>query len=674
MEDQGKRLLLAVAAAFAIMIVWTMLFPEKPPEKKKDDAAEKKKKDGDETSPAPDGKKSDGKTADGKKSDGKTADGKKSDGKKSDGKKSDGKTADGKTADGKKATPKVVECSAPAISRKFSKIDATFSPCGGTLTSWKLLGKKFEDRTKKDKRPLDLAPTGGNAATRSFTVAFKEGSTFTIPANARWQVKEFKDRPDKLHFTYPPDGTKSDLQVVKEYLIYPNDYLLQVVVKVRNLTTTEAKQTLVVSMFQYQDPDGDKGGGWTSVERRWKATCRINSSTKNATYGDLKEKDRFDRGTVQWAGFMHSYFLAAVSPKDRGDSELECRRTRIKRFKGVMRTDLTFETSPPLKQADEAPYQETMFAYLGPKYLDKLEAIAKITGYNTGFQNAIDLGITSFIARPLLWMLQWLQSFVINWGIAIILLTVFVKLATLYWTHKSMKSMKAMAKLKPEIEKIQKKFKDDKQRQQVEIMGMYKAHKVNPLAGCLPMILQMPIWYALYQTLMYAAELYQAPFIPGWIDDLTAPDPLYITPVLLMGMMFLQSKLTPTAADSTQQKIMMYGMPLMFGVFAFFFPAGLTIYILTNTCLTALHHLYMHKQDKDDPSAKKGGDKSGSTEKAAALDDDDDDIEPDDDGPGSKSKTPKSKKTAQQNRPRKKGNKTKKRPGQKKKGPRNRSA
>jgi YidC/Oxa1 family membrane protein insertase len=160
-----------------------------------------------------------------------------------------------------------------------------------------------------------------------------------------------------------------------------------------------------------------------------------------------------------------------------------------------------------------------------------------------------------------------------------------------------MKSMKAMARLKPQLEKIKEKYKDDRARQNVETMNLFKANKVNPMSGCLPMLLQMPIWFALYRSLTVAGELYQAPFIGGWIDDLTLPDPYHIMPVLLTGMMFLQTKLTPSTGTGAQQKMLMYGMPIMFGVFSFFFPAGLTLYIFTNTCFTALHHVYMGRTE-----------------------------------------------------------------------------
>ncbi|HEX7838202.1 MAG TPA: YidC/Oxa1 family membrane protein insertase, partial [Kofleriaceae bacterium] len=129
-------------------------------------------------------------------------------------------------------------------------------------------------------------------------------------------------------------------------------------------------------------------------------------------------------------------------------------------------------------------------------------------------------------------------------------------------------------------------------------MALYKEHGVNPVAGCLPMLLQMPVWIALYRMLVNAGELYLQPFIPGWINDLTATDLYYILPGVLFVSMFLQARLQPASVDSTQQKFLQYGMPIMFGVMAFFFPSGLTLYMLTNNVLSALHSIYMNKFDK----------------------------------------------------------------------------
>jgi YidC/Oxa1 family membrane protein insertase len=242
-----------------------------------------------------------------------------------------------------------------------------------------------------------------------------------------------------------------------------------------------------------------------------------------------------------------------------------------------------------------------LVGYLGPKSYNQLHKADEIAGFSTGFSAMTDLGWFAFIGRPLLWLLLKFHEIVGNWGIAIMLLTLVVKLATLYWTTKSIRSMKAMAVLGPKMKALQEKYKDDKQRAQLETMALYKQHGVNPLAGCLPMLLQMPIWLALYRMLQSAGELYRQPFIPGWINDLTDKDPTYVLPVALIILMFVQARLTPSNPDPSQkmqQRMMQYGMPLMFGVFCLWAPAGLTLYIFTNTCMSALHSIYMNKYDK----------------------------------------------------------------------------
>ena len=158
--------------------------------------------------------------------------------------------------------------------------------------------------------------------------------------------------------------------------------------------------------------------------------------------------------------------------------------------------------------------------------------------------------------------------------------------------------MRAMAKLKPKVDALKEKYPTDRQAQQMAIMNLYKTHNVSMLGGCLPMLLQMPIWMGLYAMIYAAGELYQAPFL--WLGDLTAPDPYYIFPVALTGMMFLQNKVSPTTADAMQQKIMMYAMPLMFGGMTLFFPSGLAVYWFTNTSLQVAHYAYLGKKDRED--------------------------------------------------------------------------
>ncbi len=586
MEDQGKRLLLAVAIAFGIMMAWNVLFPPNKPKKKSDPRPEQA-----QTTPgtanvpgaAPSGAGSNAPGGVGSNA---------PDGVGSNAPSGVGSNAPGVVPKGKEPAAEAA-CDERVVTLTDNEtLSAAFSTCGAALKSWELLGKKFENR--KLKKPINLVPPVGGHNAYLFATAF--GSV--IPNGVAWNIKS--QSATEVVFTWSGGGYEFE----KRYTVQVDDFVLQLSVGIEKKSAGEEKNALGLSMFGYQDPNASTGGGISRVKTEWKAACDQGGSVKTKGIKSLHKKGpKLRQGEMHWVGFTHSYFVAVMGPPTNKDKEplLACNNYPLVGVPGVARSELIF---PIVNMKTGDVYGRSVTAYLGPKYLDKIDQVSR--EYHVAIDDVIDLGWFTFIARPLLWLLAWLQSLVVNWGIAIILLTIIVKLATLYWTTKSMRSMKAMANLKPEIDKIQKKYKDDKQRQQVEIMAMYKARGVSPLAGCLPMLLQMPIWFALYRALMAAAELYQAPFIPGWIDDLTQPDPFYVMPVLLMGTMFLQAKLSPTAADSTQQKLMMYGMPLMFGGFSFFFPSGLTLYIFTNTLITSGHHLWMNHTDPHAPAKSKG--------------------------------------------------------------------
>jgi YidC/Oxa1 family membrane protein insertase len=196
----------------------------------------------------------------------------------------------------------------------------------------------------------------------------------------------------------------------------------------------------------------------------------------------------------------------------------------------------------------------------------------------------VDFGFFSPIAKPLLFVLKFFYGFLGNYGLAIILLTAIIKL--LFWplTQKSYTSMKSMQKLQPEMQKIRDKFKNDRERLNKEIMELYRKHRVNPLGGCLPMLVQIPVFFALYKVLMEAIEVRHAPFY-FWIQDLSAKDPYYITPIIMGATMFIQQKMTPTTMDPTQAKLFML-MPVIFTFMFLNFPSGLVIYWLVNNLLT----------------------------------------------------------------------------------------
>lgn len=242
-----------------------------------------------------------------------------------------------------------------------------------------------------------------------------------------------------------------------------------------------------------------------------------------------------------------------------------------------------------LKSRRRAVYQFTLF--LGPKDTGLL----KVSGHR--LDASLDFGILEGIAKIMLWFLGWFYGMFGHWAVAIALLTILVKLVLLPLTNKSFTQMQRMSQLRPQLDELKKEHGDNKEAFAKAQMGLFKREKVNPFGGCLPMLLQMPIWFALYRTIYSSVELYHAP-LGLWIHDLSAPDPLYIFPVLLGFTMLGQSYFTPTAAgmDPTQAKMMKYGMPLMFSVFMIALPSGLVLYILINTVLTIIQNLYIRRR------------------------------------------------------------------------------
>jgi YidC/Oxa1 family membrane protein insertase len=242
-----------------------------------------------------------------------------------------------------------------------------------------------------------------------------------------------------------------------------------------------------------------------------------------------------------------------------------------------------------------SPNSKTEYDYVGffgPKILNQLDAV-KINGVDAKLGDSINYGWTEAIARPMLAVLKAVYIVIPNWGLAIVVITILLKALTWWPNAKSIKSMRGMAKLKPEMDKIKEKFGSDKQKMNVAVMALYKEHGINPLGGCLPMLIQFPIYIALYAMLGNSVELYRSPFL--WMHDLTAPDPYYILPILTGVLMFVQQWVSPTSPDGQQQKMMMYMMPLMYAAFSLFFPAGLTIYILISTLLTLMQTWWMYR-------------------------------------------------------------------------------
>lgn len=295
-------------------------------------------------------------------------------------------------------------------------------------------------------------------------------------------------------------------------------------------------------------------------------------------FDDLEGPEVFD-GEVKWAGFEDHYFLVAAAPERAMSVRM------LPKGNAVEEKILT-------PRAATGPTNLAYTLYFGPKDRPSLEAAGH------GFAKGLNLGWFAPISLILLQVLEYSHRFTGNWGIDIILLTILVKI--LFWplTRKSFSSMRDMQKLQPEMAKIREKYKDDSQKMNTEVMELYKRHGVNPLGGCLPMVLQIPVFIGLYSLLQNTIQLRHAPF-GLWVTDLAAPERLqvlgYGIPVLtlLLGAsMFLQQKLSPQAGDPNQQRIMMF-MPVVFTFMFIGFPAGLTIYWLTNNVLTIAQQWWM---------------------------------------------------------------------------------
>ena len=253
--------------------------------------------------------------------------------------------------------------------------------------------------------------------------------------------------------------------------------------------------------------------------------------------------------------------------------------------------DLTF-SERELAAAGKTTYSFALYA--GPKVTDDLEQV-RPGGEEANLDKSVDVTL-AMLSRPILSLLKFFQRYVHNWGLAIILLTLFIKLITFYPTQRSLLSAKKMQKLGPKMAAIRKKY-GRQAAPSVETMNLYKSHGVSPFGGCLPSLIQMPIWIALYSTLNYAVELHRSPFI-FHIHDLTAKRPLYITPLLMGGVMFLQMKMSPTSPDNQQQAMMSVMMPIMFTAFSLVLPSGLALYMLTSYLIGILQQLYVNRVDR----------------------------------------------------------------------------
>jgi len=290
-----------------------------------------------------------------------------------------------------------------------------------------------------------------------------------------------------------------------------------------------------------------------------------------------------------WIAMVQHYFVSAWLPKPGMEREYFTNRVAENMYTaGVV--------VPVGEIAPGATASVTVPVYIGPQETDTLEKIAP------GLNLVVDYGWLVIIAAPLFWILKWIHELVGNWGWAIILLTILIKLVFYPLNAKAGRSMAQMKVLAPKMEKLKQLYGDDRQKLNQAMMELYRTEKINPLGGCLPILVQIPVFIALYWVLLASIELRHAPWL-GWIQDLSAPDPYFILPVIYAVSMFVQTKLNPQPADPVQAKVMLM-MPIMFSVFFLFFPSGLVLYWVVQNLLSIVQQWHINRTLEAEAKAK----------------------------------------------------------------------
>ena len=374
--------------------------------------------------------------------------------------------------------------------------------------------------------------------------------------------------------------TSNGLSIKHVYRFYPDQYRIDLVIDVVSQSPNPISGTFVANIKSL--PPKEKTSYYSYVG----LALLLNDELEEVEIEKTTEPEEM-LGRIDWIAYEDDFFISAIIPGKKSKGVFKGRLLPSGVLHGIYLT-------PPvsLKPSEQVSFPYTL--YLGPRELGILKQVGE------KLDRAVDFGWTDIIAKPLLYLLRFFNQYIHNYGVSIILLTILIKI--LFWplTHKSYKSMKEMQKLQPRMAKLREKYKNDKQKLNAEMMGLYKTYKVNPMGGCLPMIIQIPVFFALFRILGNAIELRHAPFML-WINDLSAPDRLFNFPfsipfmsppygipvlTLLMGVsMFLQQKMTPTPGDPTQAKIMMF-LPIIFTFMFINFPSGLVLYWFVNNILS----------------------------------------------------------------------------------------
>ena len=437
----------------------------------------------------------------------------------------------------------------------------TFTNRGAQIQSWKL--KQYLTQDEDDPQPLEFVYQEGHFA-GPVAMQVEDPAVNALLNNGLFEVSRDFETLDDVHptghLTFSYRNDENGLLVEKEFTFTYDSYLVDVSIRVEGLDDTV--DVLLGTNFGVVE----WGQGFIgALGPAWMIDGALEKETPDP---EIRRS-----GDLRWAALQDKYFISVMIPQGAQGVFAKAEAERV----------VTSGVEFPV-DADGSRLRFQLYA--GPKQFDLMRSL----GHD--LEDTIDFGwfiygswsIVKAVAKPLFYVLRFLYEYTQNYGVAIILLTCGIKLLFVPLQYKSYKSMQGMQKVQPQIKAVQAKFKDDRERLNRELIKLYKEHKVNPVGGCLPMVLQMPVFISLFNILYMTVDLRKAPFML-WITDLSIPDPFYVFPILMGASMVLQQKMMPTTMDPTQAKMMML-LPVFLTFLFLNFPAGLVIYWLTNNVLT----------------------------------------------------------------------------------------
>lgn len=474
------------------------------------------------------------------------------------------------------------------IKVKTDVFDLSIDSQGGNIVSLNLI--KYPVSLQQKNTPITLLSNKPeNYYVSQSALMSKDGPDYKGKL-ALYQTSEksytMKGDTLKVNLTWKND---KGIEVIKTYTFHKNSYLIDVSYQIINNSKSNWTGSFYAQLTR--KPIKESGSHLFQIHPYFGAAY----SSPDKRYNEISFKDMKSEPLNQsikngWAAMVERYFVSAWVPDPNTDFQY---------YSQVKANDLYSigMYSQPITVAPGKIQTVNAKLYSGPEITSVLKNIAP------GLEQTVSYGWLWFISVIVFWVMEKIYLVVGNWGWSIILVTVLIKLMFFPLSAKSYKSMARMRGLQPKIKALRERFSDDKQKQSQAMMELYKKEKVNPVGGCLPIIVQIPVFFALYMVLIESVQLRQAPWIL-WIHDLSVPDPYFILPVLMGVTMFVQQKLNPPPPDPTQAKVMMF-LPVVFTVLFAYFPAGLVLYWVVNNALSILQQWHITRQVEQNESRKK---------------------------------------------------------------------